>query len=488
MIRALQSVIYGSTEQYLGNVYVHANIEGISRISGACVSSFENYLRSMPMEGTSSLVPQIDAEMQRDASGIVSPTCTKIFTNDTASSGTCIAVLRSPNYLYYFNPSQTNPSLTEYSLADGTKTTVQVYTGTKPIYPQYGVLGERQCVMVGPGSDSDHTGLYLIDFEAGTSTRVADFLTYETGPGVDELHMLSYQYLNVVNYNDKLYSVISGDYSWYDGDAVDTQGCFFAIYNHTDDIETVTKKLHVSSAPYPDMIGDNSYYCSPVFVDGKFVLIPTTNWRYTGHDPAVPFHILDLDDLTQTVVLAQAQGTSPYYNETLYVYLAGPDHTNKAVLAEVYYYTNNGNTLSVIKLDLESNTPSLVQEDTNMGYGLCVGNTETYIYRHDNDKWYSTGMVETLTVTGGANGYNNTDSLSYAFDDVNERIWHYDASGPKLVGVRTDGNIREVSITVSDAIESPYRTPLFLLGDLFILAVMKSATGTTDYYMIRQEA
>lgn len=464
------STVYGSTAEYSGDVYVHGNFEGATKIGNYCV--IEKIVRSMWNLGLT-VTPNVVGESVRDLSGFSGADDNLMHTATGKTNP--LAVVRNGNYLYYQNENETYASITEYNLLTQAKTTIQVVAGTNGI--RYGVIGGRQIGVLYLLGDATHHDVYVLDFAVETSVKAHSFLRDWTD-GDYQYFTTSTQYFSTmfVEYSNEVYLVAAFPMAVWDNGAApyeENDGVCWFVYNF--DTETAQSPIwqphNDSRTSYP---GAASIQSPLAYYSGKVLCLPTTVDFDDGTD-GTPFHVLDLSSFTAAATFFESGAGWETYPGWIAI-----DHTNGVAYASITFQAASTDA-TIIKFVFSSSTPS-VWKNNAYGYSICAGQTAIYFYDEEVDKWYDINWTELLAITEPASGYSYADGVSFAFDDTTQRIWHYDSSGPNLKGIRvTDGDVKTVSTTVEDPDTSPNRMTVFLLIDLFVLVSSKVSSDVCYY-------
>lgn len=468
----LQSMIYGSTAQYTGDVYVHGNVEGETAIDDYCVAPSlvvrnvfpGNSARSMPND-----------ENEGDVSGITgTAVCTSFHEyNESGVSG----VIRCGNYIYYQDKSQANTTVVEYNLVTKAKVSIQVLAANKTI--RIGIIDDRKVgvYLIDTGS---YFYIYELDFSSETSSLLKT-LTRQWDVG-DFRYLSSTSFFSVIfmKYNSEIYVVAAHDCPQSDiGSAPyeDNGGLAWYVYNF--DTDTLSEQIW---QPHHDSrttaySGDNIYH--PLVYYGSQVLCVPSDVDFDDGNDGTVFHTIDLSDLSTSVAfLASGAG---WETQT---YAAGVDYANGIAYIEVTW-GNGSLDRTLITYNFSTGAVAIWKNNTS-GYYICFGKTGIFFYDEDEYKWYDTNWSVVLTVSEPANGYASHDNLSITYSDTEQRIWWYDNTvSPKLVGHRvTDGNVREIAVSVLYPTQAPTVMGIFDLVDMFVLVVSENDDGNEEYFTV----
>ena len=472
-VNILNSTIFGSTAMYSGPVYTYGNIEGESEIIPWCPET-QLIFRSARYPS----LPNIVGEIERDMSTLFTAECIS-FNEDQYTSYT----LRNNDYIYYMSSSGGIVYITEYNLSSLEKVSIiAVPTTPTEYHVQYGIIGERKIGLIRINDAIDNYDVYELDFATEISELVHQFPRYWSVDDYEYCSYANYSGLCIwVNYNNKIFAIMvnSGDRYYVPGPPYNEDGgAIWNIYNHTDSIaeDPIFKVNHSSRrsdwAPIWGMLG---YY------QGKLLCLATDIDFYDASlMDGTAFHTFNLATTTaNSIFLNSGEGW-----ETNHDYLA-IDQTNGIAYCQIVYQDQSMDD-TICKYDFSTDT-AIIWKTSAYWFSLCAGNETIYIFDEADNKWYDINWNVVLTIIPPVNGYNNVDNLSYAFSDIEQRIWWYDNTiSPRLIGARiTDSDIREILVTVTYPTISPHRMYVMDLGDMFILLKSKNADSKNEFFTVR---
>jgi hypothetical protein len=428
-----------------------------------------NYIRSY-VRDSAYTYPFVDGEIVRNITGLtdINVETKKIYSDAPAhSSSMSPSIGRSPNYIYFFEYKGTGQILFyEYDIVNNFLRTHNSINTFAPFV----VLEDRKIITGGNVFSYDYgSALYLINFEDDSETLLVEF-EFETLDGV-----ATWFWENVLfstEYNDKKYIIFCGDIQ-YEYETDYQYGCAFYIYNYTDNIkiQKYSKNNDDLTKATSDPVGQ-AVLCT--YIDGNLIYVPNLDGYM--EDSYIPLHILNLNTLENSLY------TYDYlFNQEIETYNILPDIYNNNLYLNVYLWDTD--IVELLKFNLSDKNFSLVSSFENIGITFCVGNDKCFIYRRDTKYWYNINNLSvpvTNQVTTPSGGYSSVrNNLSFAYDDIGKRIWHFDRDLKKIVGVSTNGEYnRSISADITYYSTEFDLIRLFDLGDMFLVTI---AYGDSPY-------
>ena len=447
-VKLIDSIVYGSTAKYSGNVYVHEVSDGISKL----VCEITNVCRNF---GYYEYLPLVDGEGSRSLSL-------------TTASETLLSQaysLRQGNYLYKVTDIIISGTgnytwhIYEYDLTTDTEIHLE-FVENNDIY-HWALLGERQVVMLTDDDDDDagpeyHNALKVVDFNTEAITTLKRYV-WMKDLGADWEYYRSEQ-LTVVPNDDGFIIAIAGVYTFYEDSTGDDWEEFgYVLYDTVSD--TITQGHEVYVEIIRNATTSMNYYVSPQIVDGKIVYVVGT-LHYD--DNYVGLFIVVLDYIAGTASITFHENPDPE-NYEVYCEYAASDLAN----GDVYLAADEwGDNSALLKFDVSTEELSVIQLGWD-GYWFypIAGNNEIYVYDETNGNIIDTsGNI--LYELGPDHWISN--GLGMQFDDAGRKIWYYTEVGNKLVSVSVDDWSSE-EFALTTALDSSSQQYLLMLGDVAIV-------------------
>jgi hypothetical protein len=465
-LRIEHSEVYGKTADFEGEVSVYSITEGYSQIT--CI---DPVVWAMPTLATNDVYPIVMGNQPRDTSKCAGDTV--LMHKETASY--IPGFICTNQKIYYFDQTQDNPAITEYDIKSGAKVTVELYEDDVPNYLFYVYVEDRKIMAVGKGADANHNAYYLLDFAAGTSTNVWEFLISSGGATYTPMGMISFEY------NSEIYCICQGDYL----DASSSRGVCFFIYNYTTDTGSVSADYHVSSG----IGGTNSFYCAPAF-DGTSVWILPNYLTPGGTSKRIVLHRYNLSTSTHSKYTYITGSTS--YDAVNWQLMV--DYTQ----GELHWFSTDGgaDTNRVYWIKFIISTTGFVEvreggetfEDPvwyRWGFNRAAGQTDIYAFDVTNEVWRDADDTQLFAYTYPWNWKPEYDHpISKEYDDGEDRNWYYQSG--TLKGVRfSDQDVRTIGCSITEPTTGAEAIMVWLLGSFFIVGCFTNASGENEYYLVR---
>lgn len=497
--KMLHGFIYGKTAQYTGlGLSEFSNTEAATEITRGCALPDSASLSAFASGNVLQQIPEFYAPT--DPSGMVSnppsPITMHTITDPTNGNQYPPGVCRKGKYLYYLNGNNASQAImTEYDTDADTDSTINITSGAPVQNHQICVVDDRIVLyrsnIVGKTFD-----IYIVDFNLNSA-----WLYYVIPNEVDPVYAGSTEgfcsppasVMSLMDAAGDIWIIGFGQYYENDESFNTRNGAYVVAKNYTQDGPWI-HSYDIFDADFYNS-GTQYLFCPPVPVRNEKVVFPLTINSSGSQTPAdeCRWYIPVYDIAEETIDFIKWTRTTSY-GFTTNVYYGGAAHDDGLAFLSAQY-ANDANNDVIVRVDPyemsasnyytigTGDTSLMMVSKTNCYLVEYVSSTERQIYRLDG-----LGIAELEVYNPPTGGFYEIDGASKVIDD-NERFWVYDAGNNKMLGVKVE-NIADViefsTAGVTPTSVSPNNTGVYLLNDMIVLMMKKTATNTIPFYLLKE--